>query len=126
MSHVEVDMPPSSSSPRSGRGGRRPGAGRPRKARPESSPNLSNRSLLPRPVPKIASVVLFWDSIPDGTRSYFIPRPAIVVEVDDPGDPESTLTLAVFAPTRPHVDFLYGVPAGLRPGEEGGCWSWPT
>jgi hypothetical protein len=77
-------------------------------------------------VPKVASVVLFWDSIPDGTRRSYVPRPAIVVEVDEPGDPQSTLTLAVFDLPRRQVDFVYGVPAALRPGEEGGCWSWPT
>jgi hypothetical protein len=117
--------PPESSPPRAGRGGRRLGAGRPRKARPGTSANLDDVSAPARPVPTVGSVVLFWDSIADGTRWSFVARPAIVLEADEPGDPESPLTLAVFDLPRRSVDFLYGVPAALRPGEEGG-WSWPS
>jgi len=128
MTYVESETPPplESAPTRSGRGGRRPGAGRPRKARLESSPNPSNGSPLPRPVPTVASIVWFWDRNPDPSQRSFVPRPSFVLEVAQPGDPESALTLGIFAPTKPQYEVLEGVPATLNPTGEDGCWSWPT
>jgi hypothetical protein len=119
-----TSLSPESSPPRSGRGGHRPGAGRPRKIRPRNLANPNNKPPV-RPVPTVGSIAWFWDRDPDPSRRSFVPRPSFVLEVSQPGDPESALTLIVFAPTKPQCEVLERIQATLNLSGEGGCWSWP-
>jgi hypothetical protein len=94
---------------RPGHGGRRPGAGRPRK--PAPAPHA----------PDVGDVVLFGD--PDSRRPDVVAvRPAVVLWADRPGDPDSPLDLSVLsvAGSRGVRDVPYG--AGPAPG----CWAWPA
>jgi hypothetical protein len=94
--------------PRPGHGGRRPGAGRPRK--PAPAPHA----------PDVADVVLYGDTDPRRPDLVEV-RPAIVLWADRPGDPDSPLDLTVLsiAGSKGVRDVPYG------PGPAPGCWAWP-
>ncbi len=48
---------------------------------------------------------------------------ALVLGVDEPGDPDSTLTLFVFAIPPAHTSFYLSVE--VKHGDQDGSWHWP-
>ena len=56
---------------------------------------------------------------PGGEYPAGVPRAAVITEVDEPGNPESTVGLAVLNPTG--MFFNRKVAYGTTPG----CWIWP-
>jgi hypothetical protein len=96
--------------PKSRRGGWRPGAGRPRKIRPEPA----------RPLVAIGNIVWLWQAAGDVLE----PRAALVVAVDRPNDPETSVYLIPFdrvgALVSRHADFSSTADPRAK------CWSWPA
>ena len=107
-----------------GRGGSRPGAGRKPKPRPEPVAPLAETIATPPLIPEVGDIVLVgWTEDDLYTRERKrVPRPAVVIETNQPGDPASDLTVALFDIRQ--VKTLYSVPHAptLRPG----YWSWPA
>lgn len=73
-----------------------------------------------RQVPAIARNVHYLArGSADGVFAVAEPRAAIITDVDEPGNPESAVSLAVFNPSG--LFFNHHVPYGDGPG----CWRWP-
>jgi hypothetical protein len=105
---METDTATDTMPPRSRRGGARPGAGRKPKPR---APRL----------PDVGDTVWYWGAFVEGPPPGWICRPAVVLWVATPGDPESSLTLSVFRGDR--LEQRNDVAFSAEPRE--GCWSFP-
>lgn len=105
-----------------GRGGRRPGAGRRPKPRPEAPPALAPEPS--RITPSIGEVVLYhecmgYNQCMGQHASGLIARPGIVVWAGSTSDPESKLSLSIVREDQ--LVLVNGVPHAPAPRQ--GCWT---
>ena len=100
---------------RKGRGGRRPGAGRPRKPR---GPALATKCAL---AVDVGETVWFWIR-PDDDQPTLVPRPGLVVARDDSAArPHAELTVRVFYQSGSDETLL----ARFSTSPAEGCWTLP-
>lgn len=109
---------PSTPRPAPGWGGRRPGAGRKPRPRPVAPAITPEPAPEPPRVPYIGAIV--WRRVSLG-RDQAV-RPALVVEVETPGDPASALWLATFWPGGIVNESVPAAPEGEPKAD---CWTWP-
>jgi hypothetical protein len=75
-------------------------------------------------VPSVGRCVAYYAyGTPGGEFPAGVARAAVVTEVDDPGNPESSIGICVLNPTG--LFFNRGIAKAVYAGQPG-CWDWPV